>query len=61
MKKSSIEYNKNLKYLSRQLRNKSTLGEIILWNYLKAGKMMGYKFNRQKPIGNLLWISIVKN
>lgn len=49
-----IEYNKNLKPLSCELRNNSTLGEILLWNQLKAGKMFGYKFNRQKPLGNFI-------
>lgn len=45
-----LPYNKKLKQLSRELRNNSTLAEILLWNELKAGKMMGYKFNRQKPL-----------
>jgi len=49
-----IDYNKDLKSFSRELRNNSTLGEILLWNQLKAGKMMGFKFNRQKPIGNFI-------
>lgn len=45
-----ITYDKDLKDYSRRLRNRSTLGEILLWNELKAGKVMGYKFNRQRPI-----------
>ena len=49
-----IDYNKDLKSFSRELRNNSTLGEILLWNQLKAGKMMGYKFNRQKPLGDFI-------
>ena len=49
-----IDYNKDLKSFSRELRNNSTLGEILLWNQLKAGKMLGYKFNRQKPLGNFI-------
>ncbi len=49
-----LPYNKNLKQFSRQLRNNSTLGEVLLWNELKAGKMYGYKFNRQKPLGNYI-------
>jgi len=32
------------------LRNNSTLGEILLWQRLRAGNMMNYKFNRQKPL-----------
>ncbi len=54
MKKSFVPYNKNLKQLSRNLRNRSTLSEVILWDELKAGKIRGYKFNRQKPLGNYI-------
>ncbi|MCI0448266.1 MAG: DUF559 domain-containing protein [Chlorobi bacterium] len=54
MKKPFIPYNKKLKQLSRNLRNNSTLAEVLLWNELKAGKIRGYKFNRQKPIGNYI-------
>ena len=49
-----IEYNKDHKDFSRTLRNNSTLGEILLWNQLKAGRMLGHKFNRQKPLGNYI-------
>ena len=45
-----LPYNKNLKDFSRYLRNNSTLSEVILWNELKARQMMGYTFNRQKPL-----------
>ncbi|MDI9356977.1 MAG: DUF559 domain-containing protein, partial [Chitinophagaceae bacterium] len=30
------------------------MSEILLWNELKAGKMYGYTFNRQKPILNFI-------
>lgn len=44
-------YNKNLKPFARDLRNNSTLGEIILWSdVLRAKKMKGYQFNRQYPM-----------
>lgn len=37
-----------LKQYSRDLRNNSTYGEIILWSkVLRAKKMYGYQFNRQ--------------
>ena len=49
-----INYNKNLKQFYRDLRNESTLGEVILWKELRASKMMGYKFNRQKPLENYI-------
>ena len=43
-------YDPKLKSLSRELRNKSTLAEVLLWNELKSSKMLGYSFQRQKPI-----------
>ncbi len=45
-----IYYKNNLKNKSRELRNNSTLSEILLWNELKGRKMLGYQFMRQKPI-----------
>jgi very-short-patch-repair endonuclease len=56
-----IDYNKDLKSFSRKHRNNSTLGEILLWNQLKAGRMLGYKFNRQKPLGNFIADFYCKN
>ena len=49
-----IYYNNNLKEFSRKLRKESTLSEVLLWRQLSARKMMGYKFNRQKPIGKYI-------
>ena len=49
-----IDYGKDHKDFSRELRNNSTLGEILLWNQLKAGKIPGHKFNRQKPLENYI-------
>lgn len=51
---AKIHYNPKLKALSRELRNNSTLSEVLLWNQLKARKMKGYQFMRQKPIGNYI-------
>ena len=31
-----------------------TLGEILLWNELKQKKMLGYDFDRQRPIDNFI-------
>ena len=44
-----LPYNTTLKTFSRQLRNHSTLGEILLWQQLRAAQT-GYTFNRQKPL-----------
>ncbi len=52
--KSYLPYNKNLKQFSRDLRNNSTLGEILLWQKLRARSMMGYQFYRQKPLENFI-------
>ena len=49
-----LPYNRNLKEFSRQLRNNSTLSEVILWKELRSGKVNGYKFNRQKPLGRYI-------
>ena len=49
-----LPYNKNLKEFSRKLRNNSTLGEILLWQKLRAGSMMNCTFNRQKPLGRYI-------
>lgn len=48
-----LPYNKNLKKFSRNLRNDSTLGEVLLWKELRA-KKLGCKFNRQKPLLNYI-------
>ena len=45
-----LPYNPRLKALARELRNKSTLAEIVLWQQLKNGQRQGYDFHRQKPI-----------
>ena len=49
-----IYYNPQLKQISRNLRNNSTLSEVLLWDELKAKKIMGCQFMRQKPIGNYI-------
>lgn len=49
-----LPYNRNLKEFSRQLRNKSTLSEVILWQKLRAGQVNDYQFNRQKPLGRYI-------
>jgi len=49
-----IPYNKSLKEFSRELRNNSTLSEVLLWQELRAGQINGFKFNRQKPLGRYI-------
>ena len=54
MRRKIIPYNRNLKKLARELRNNSTFTEILLWNYLKKKQMLGFDFDRQKPIDNYI-------
>ena len=49
-----LPYNKNLRDFSRYLRNNSTLAEVLLWQELRASKLKGYSFNRQKPLGRYI-------
>jgi len=49
-----VYYHPKLKALSRNLRKKSTLSEVLLWNILKGKKIKGYQFMRQKPIDNYI-------
>ena len=50
MKRTIYPYNPKLKELARQLRNNSTLAEVLLWQQLKGKQMLGYDFHRQKPV-----------
>ena len=54
MRRKIIPYNPKLKQLARNLRNKSTLSEVLLWRHLKGKQMRGYAFHRQKPIDNYI-------
>ena len=49
-----IYYSPKLKHLARQLRKSATIGEAILWRYLKKRQILGYDFHRQKPIGEYI-------
>ena len=49
-----INYRASLKHNAKALRNNSTLGEVILWKYLKNKQMLGYSFHRQKPLYNYI-------
>jgi very-short-patch-repair endonuclease len=40
--------------LSRRLRRPLTPTEQILWTYLRAGKLEGFKFRRQHPVGRFI-------
>jgi len=44
-----LKYNPRLKRLARELRKKSTLSEVLLWQSLSRGQR-GHDFHRQRPI-----------
>jgi very-short-patch-repair endonuclease len=54
MKRQIIPYNPRLKEFARKLRQNMTFSEVKLWNEIKNGQMMGYDFDRQRPIGNYI-------
>ena len=49
-----INYKSSLTQKAKELRKHSTLGEIILWKYLKNKQILGYDFHRQKPLYNYI-------
>jgi very-short-patch-repair endonuclease len=53
-RKNIFPYNPKLKDFARELRNNSTLSEVLLWKHLKGGQMLGYDFDRQKPIDDFI-------
>jgi very-short-patch-repair endonuclease len=53
-KRKIVPYNSELKELAKELRKNMTLSEVLLWNELKQKKMLGYDFDRQRPIGNFI-------
>ena len=50
-KTNFYHYSPKLRLHARVLRSNMTKAEACLWKYvLKAGKMSGYKFRRQRPV-----------
>ncbi len=54
MQRKLLPYNPKLKELAKQLRQNMTFLEVKLWKELKNGQLMGYDFDRQRPIGNYI-------
>ena len=48
-----IPYNPKLKQFARDLRNNSTLSEVLLWKKIK-NKALGVEFHRQVPINEFI-------
>ena len=53
-KRKIIPYNPELKELARDLRKNMTFSEVLLWNELKQKKILGYDFDRQRPVDNYI-------
>ncbi|MCJ8165545.1 DUF559 domain-containing protein [Pontibacter sp. E15-1] len=51
---SIIPYRQDLKLKARELRNNSTLSEVLLWLEIKDRKLFGYQFHRQVPMLNYI-------
>ena len=52
---SNHHYNKNLQPYANRLRKEMTKAEACLWKYvLRAGKMKGFQFRRQRPVLNYI-------
>jgi very-short-patch-repair endonuclease len=49
-----IPYNKQLKYLARELRKNMTDAERLLWSKVRKKQLNSYQFYRQKNVGNYI-------
>ena len=49
-----IPYNPKLKSLAKALRKNMTLSEVLLWDELKQKKILGFDFDRQRPIDEFI-------
>ena len=54
MKQQIVPYDSRLVERARQLRKNMTPGERKLWQHLRNRQMMGYKFERQRPIDRFI-------
>ncbi|MDO9574057.1 MAG: DUF559 domain-containing protein [Candidatus Contubernalis sp.] len=51
---SMLPYNPKLKEKARELRKAGNLSEVLLWDKLKKGQMLGFDFTRQQIIGDYI-------
>ncbi len=54
MKRVILPYSPKLKSLAKALRQNMTFAEVLLWNELKQKKMLGYDFDRQRPVDEFI-------
>ena len=50
----SMYYDPELKYIARRLRKNSSYSQKRLWHHLRKKQILGYRFNRQKPIEHFI-------
>jgi very-short-patch-repair endonuclease len=53
-RRTILPYEPWLKPIAKKLRKDMTLGEVLLWQELKRRQMLGYDFDRQRPIGRYI-------
>jgi very-short-patch-repair endonuclease len=53
-KENHFLYNPNLKKRARNMRSKGTKAEAYLWKFILQKSIMGYKFQRQRPVMNYI-------
>ena len=53
-KRKIIPYNPKLVPLAKKLRRNMTLSEVLLWQELNKKQMLGFDFDRQKPIDEFI-------
>ena len=49
-----LNYNKNIKQYSRQLRKDMTEAEKLVWAKIRGKQLKDVQFYRQKPLGNFI-------
>jgi very-short-patch-repair endonuclease len=54
MRRKIIPYKPHLREIASKLRNNPTDCEKKLWQHLKGKQMLGYDFDRQKPLDNYI-------
>ena len=53
-KNKILPYNPELKSLAKELRSNMILSEVLLWNEIRNKQILGYDFDRQRPIDNFI-------
>jgi very-short-patch-repair endonuclease len=54
MRTAIIPYNPRLKARAHTLRQSMTLAEVLLWKRINGRQILGYDFDRQRPVGEYI-------